>query len=120
MVVVTEKGQASTESSTKATEATTKATEATTKATEATTKNEETTKNEGTTKETQTPSVPSEAGEYDSKSLSYSGAYTDISTKKDSEFKNAKYVSTSEEIRAAIDNAKAGDVIIIKEGTYHS
>ena len=34
MVVVTEKGQASTESSTKATEATTKATEATTKATE--------------------------------------------------------------------------------------
>ena len=118
MVVVTEKGQASTESSTKATEATTKATEATTKATEATTKNEETTKNEGTTKETQTPSVPSEAGEYDSKSLSYSGAYTDISTKKDSEFKNAKYVSTSEEIRAAIDNAKAGDVIIIKEGTY--
>ena len=112
MVVVTEKGQASTESSTKATEATTKATEATTKATEATTKNEE------TTKETQTPSVPSEAGEYDSKSLSYSGAYTDISTKKDSEFKNAKYVSTSEEIRAAIDNAKAGDVIIIKEGTY--
>ena len=125
MVVVTEKGQASTESSTKATEATTKATEATTKATEATTKNEETTKeteaitkNEETTKETQTPSVPSEAGEYDSKSLSYSGAYTDISTKKDSEFKNAKYVSTSEEIRAAIDNAKAGDVIIIKEGTY--
>ncbi len=132
MVVVTEKGQATTESSTKATEATTKtteaatkATEATTKATEATTKNEETTKeteattkNEETTKETQTPSVPSEAGEYDSKSLSYSGAYTDISTKKDSEFKNAKYVSTSEEIRAAIDNAKAGDVIIIKEGTY--
>ena len=93
-------------------EETTKATEATTKATEATTKNEE------TTKETETPSVPSEAGEYDSKSLSYSGAYTDISTKKDSEFKNAKYVSTSEEIRAAIDNAKAGDVIIIKEGTY--
>ena len=102
----------STEATTKATEATTKATEATTKATEATTKNEE------TTKETETPSVPSEAGEYDSKSLSYSGAYTDISTKKDSEFKNAKYVSTSEEIRAAIDNAKAGDVIIIKEGTY--
>ena len=87
-------------------EETTKATEATTKAIEA------------TTKETETPSVPSEAGEYDSKSLSYSGAYTDISTKKDSEFKNAKYVSTSEEIRAAIDNAKAGDVIIIKEGTY--
>ena len=99
MVVVTEKGQAATESSTKATEPATKATEATTKATE-------------------TPSVPSEAGKYDSKSLSYSGAYTDISTKKDSEFKNAKYVSTSEEIRAAIDNAKAGDVIIIKEGTY--
>ena len=126
MVVVTEKGQAATESSTKATEATTKATEATTKATEATTKateattkaTEATTKNEETTKETETPSVPSEAGEYDSKSLSYSGAYTDISTKKDSEFKNAKYVSTSEEIRAAIDNAKAGDVIIIKEGTY--
>ena len=114
-----------TEATTKTTEAATKATEATTKATEATTKNEETTKeteattkNEETTKETQTPSVPSEAGEYDSKSLSYSGAYTDISTKKDSEFKNAKYVSTSEEIRAAIDNAKAGDVIIIKEGTY--
>ena len=133
MVVVTEKGQAATESSTKATEPATKATEATTKATEATTKTTEattkateattketeaTTKNEETTKETQTPSVPSEAGEYDSKSLSYSGAYTDISTKKDSEFKNAKYVSTSEEIRAAIDNAKAGDVIIIKEGTY--
>ena len=120
MVVVTEKGQAATESSTKATEPATKATEATTKATEATTKaTEATTKaTEATTKETETPSVPSEAGEYDSKSLSYSGAYTDISTKKDSEFKNAKYVSTSEEIRAAIDNAKAGDVIIIKEGTY--
>ena len=120
MVVVTEKGQAATESSTKATEATTKATEATTKATEATTKETEATtkETEATTKETETPSVPSEAGEYDSKSLSYSGAYTDISTKKDSEFKNAKYVSTSEEIRAAIDNAKAGDVIIIKEGTY--
>lgn len=113
MVVVTEKGQAATESSTKATEPATKATEATTKATEATTK-----ATEATTKETETPSVPSEAGKYDSKSLSYSGAYTDISTKKDSEFKNAKYVSTSEEIRAAIDNAKAGDVIIIKEGTY--
>ena len=120
MVVVTEKGQAATESSTKATEPATKATEATTKATEATTKaTEATTKaTEATTKETETPSVPSEAGKYDSKSLSYSGAYTDISTKKDSEFKNAKYVSTSEEIRAAIDNAKAGDVIIIKEGTY--
>ena len=118
MVVVTEKGQASTESSTKATEATTKETEATTKNEETTKETEATTKNEETTKETQTPSVPSEAGEYDSKSLSYSGAYTDISTKKDSEFKNAKYVSTSEEIRAAIDNAKAGDVIIIKEGTY--
>ena len=101
------------EETTKATEATTKATETTTKETEATTK-----AIEATTKETETPSVPSEAGEYDSKSLSYSGAYTDISTKKDSEFKNAKYVSTSEEIRAAIDNAKAGDVIIIKEGTY--
>ena len=120
MVVVTEKGQAATESSTKATEPATKATEATTKATEATTKaTEATTKaTETTTKETETPSVPSEAGKYDSKSLSYSGVYTDISTKKDSEFKNAKYVSTSEEIRAAIDNAKAGDVIIIKEGTY--
>ena len=120
MVVVTEKGQAATESSTKATEPATKATEATTKATEATTKaTEATTKaTEATTKETETPSVPSEAGKYDSKSLSYSGVYTDISTKKDSEFKNAKYVSTSEEIRAAIDNAKAGDVIIIKEGTY--
>lgn len=97
-----------TEATTKATESTTKATESTTKATESTTK--------ATEAETAKPADDNNG--YDSTSLSYSGAYTDISKKKDSEFKNAKYVSSSEEILSAINSAKAGDVIIVREGTY--
>ncbi|MDO5339188.1 MAG: silent information regulator protein Sir2 [Eubacteriales bacterium] len=92
---------------TKATESTTKATQATTKATESTTK---ATEKETTGSDTTTS--------YDKTSLAYSGAYTDISRKKDSDFKNAKYVSSSNEILNAISSAKAGDVIIVKEGTY--
>ena len=55
---------------------------------------------------------------YDKTSLSYTGTYTDISLKKDADFKNAKYVSSSDEIISALQSAKAGDVIIIKCGTY--
>ena len=55
---------------------------------------------------------------YDKTSLSYTGTYTDISLKKDADFKNAKYVSSSDEIISALQSAKAGDVIIIKGGTY--
>ena len=55
---------------------------------------------------------------YDKTSLSYTGTYTDISLKKDADFKNAKYVSSSDEIINALQSAKAGDVIIIKGGTY--
>ena len=51
---------------------------------------------------------------YDKTSLSYTGTYTDISLKKDADFKNAKYVSSSDEIISALQSAKAGDVIIIK------
>ena len=89
-----------TQTTTKATQATTKSTESATKATE-----KETTGSDATTS-------------YDKTSLSYSGAYTDISKKKDADFKNAKYVSSSNEILNAISSAKAGDVIIVKEGTY--
>ena len=39
-------------------------------------------------------------------------------TKKDSDFKNAKYVSSASDILTAISSAKAGDVIIVKAGTY--
>ena len=102
-----------TESTTKATQATTKETQTTAKATEATKATESTTKS--TEKETTGSDVTTS---YDKTSLSYSGAYTDISKKKDSDFKNAKYVSSSNEILNAISSAKAGDVIIVKEGTY--
>lgn len=99
--------ESTTKATTKATESTTKATQATTKATESTTK---ATEKETTGSDTTTS--------YDKTSLSYSGAYTDISRKKDADFKNAKYVSSSSEILNAINSAKAGDVIIVKAGTY--
>lgn len=103
-----------TESTTKATQATTKETQTTTKATQATTKS-----TESATKATEKETTGSDATtSYDKTSLSYSGAYTDISKKKDADFKNAKYVSSSNEILNAISSAKAGDVIIVKEGTY--
>ncbi|MDO5382988.1 MAG: silent information regulator protein Sir2, partial [Eubacteriales bacterium] len=95
---------------------TAKETEATTKETETTTKETETTAKE-TEAPTQAPGAD-DNGKYDSTSADYSGAYTNISTKKDSDFANAKYVSSSEEILDAIASAKAGDVIIVKEGTY--
>ena len=99
---------------TKATESTTKATQATTKETQTTTK-----ATESATKATEKETAGSDATtSYDKTSLSYSGAYTDISNKKDADFKNAKYVSSSNEILNAISSAKAGDVIIVKEGTY--
>ena len=91
-----------TESTTKATQATTKETQTTAKATEATKATESTTKS--TEKETTGSDVTTS---YDKTSLSYSGAYTDISKKKDSDFKNAKYVSSSSEILNAISSAKA-------------
>ena len=104
-----------TESTTKATQATTKETQTTTKATQATTKS-----TESATKATEKETAGSDATtSYDKTSLSYSGAYTDISKKKDSDFNNAKYVSSSNEILNAISSAKAGDVIIVKEGTYN-
>ena len=99
--------ESTTKATTKATESTTKATQATTKATESTTK---ATEKETTASDTTTS--------YDKTSLSYSGAYTDISKKKDTDFKNAKYVSSSSEILNAINSAKAGSVIIVKAGTY--
>lgn len=103
-----------TESTTKETQATTKETQTTTKATQATTK-----ATESTTKATEKETTGSDTTtSYDKTSLAYSGAYTDISRKKDSDFKNAKYVSSSSEILNAISSAKAGDVIIVKEGTY--
>ena len=99
---------------TKATESTTKATQATTKETQTTTK-----ATESATKATEKETAGSDTtSSYDKTSLSYSGAYTDISKKKDADFKNAKYVSSSNEILNAISSAKAGDVIIVKEGTY--
>lgn len=64
--------------------------------------------------------VNAETGKsYDKTSLSYTGTYTDISLKKDADFENAKYVSSSDEIISAFQSAKAGDVIIIKGGTYN-
>mgnify|MGYP004623339117 CR=1 FL=1 len=91
----------------------------TTKKSESTTEATKTTEaaTENTTEATQAPTTDT-TGSYDKTSLSYSGAYTDISTKKDADFKNAKYVSSSDEIRSAIKSAKAGDVIIVREGTY--
>ena len=110
----------STDETTKATESTTKATEkaTTSKATESTTK-ATTSKATEATKETEKETTGSDTNNsYDKTSLDYSGAYTDLSTKKDSDFKNAKYVSSSSEILSAINSAKAGDVIIVKDGTY--
>ncbi len=114
----------STDETTKATESTTKSTEkaTTAKATESTTKSTEkatTAKATEATKSTEKETTGSDTkNSYDKTSLSYSGAYTDLSTKKDSDFKNAKYVSSASEILTAISSAKAGDVIIVKGGTY--
>lgn len=99
------------------TDETTKATESTTKATEKATTSKATEATKETEKET-TGSDSDTNNSYDKTSLDYSGAYTDLSTKKDSDFKNAKYVSSSSEILSAINSAKAGDVIIVKDGTY--
>lgn len=99
------------------TDETTKATESTTKATEKATTSKATEATKETEKET-TGSDSDTNNSYDKTSLDYSGAYTDLSTKKDSGFKNAKYVSSSSEILSAINSAKAGDVIIVKDGTY--
>ena len=109
----------STDETTKATESTTKATEkaTTSKATEKATTSKATEATKETEKET-TGSDSDTNNSYDKTSLDYSGAYTDLSTKKDSDFKNAKYVSSSSEILSAINSAKAGDVIIVKDGTY--
>ena len=116
----------STDETTKATEEETKTTEkaTTSKATEKETKTTEKATTSKTTEATKvTEKETTGAGSdtknsYDKKSLSYSGAYTDLSTKKDSDFKNAKYVSSASDILTAISSAKAGDVIIVKAGTY--
>ena len=86
----------STDETTKATESTTKATEkaTTSKATEKATTSKATEATKETEKET-TGSDSDTNNSYDKTSLDYSGAYTDLSTKKDSGFKNAKYVSSS-------------------------
>ena len=75
------------------TDETTKATESTTKATEKATTSKATEATKETEKET-TGSDSDTNNSYDKTSLDYSGAYTDLSTKKDSGFKNAKYVSS--------------------------
>ena len=96
---------------------TTKATEKETKTTEKATTSKATEATKVTEKET-TGTGSDTKNSYDKTSLSYSGAYTDLSTKKDSDFKNAKYVSSASDILTAISSAKAGDVIIVKAGTY--
>ena len=103
----------STDETTKATESTTKATEkaTTSKATEKATTSKATEATKETEKET-TGSDSDTNNSYDKTSLDYSGAYTDLSTKKDSDFKNAKYVSSSSEILSAINSAKAGDCLL--------
>ena len=108
-----------TEEETKTTEkaTTSKATEKETKTTEKATTSKATEATKVTEKET-TGAGSDTKNSYDKKSLSYSGAYTDLSTKKDSDFKNAKYVSSASDILTAISSAKAGDVIIVKAGTY--
>ena len=108
-----------TEEETKATEkaTTSKATEKETKTTEKATTSKATEATKATEKET-TGAGSDTKNSYDKTSLSYSGAYTDLSTKKDSDFKNAKYVSSASDILTAISSAKAGDVIIVKAGTY--
>ena len=99
------------------TDETTKATEEETKTTEKATTSKATEATKATEKET-TGAGSDTKNSYDKTSLSYSGAYTDLSTKKDSDFKNAKYVSSASDILTAISSAKAGDVIIVKAGTY--
>lgn len=99
------------------TDETTKATEEETKTTEKATTSKATEATKVTEKET-TGAGSDTKNSYDKTSLSYSGAYTDLSTKKDSDFKNAKYVSSASDILTAISSAKAGDVIIVKAGTY--
>lgn len=108
-----------TEEETKTTEkaTTSKATEKETKTTEKATTSKATEATKVTEKET-TGTGSDTKNSYDKTSLSYSGAYTDLSTKKDSDFKNAKYVSSASDILTAISSAKAGDVIIVKAGTY--
>ena len=108
-----------TEKETKTTEkaTTSKATEKETKTTEKATTSKATEATKVTEKET-TGAGSDTKNSYDKTSLSYSGAYTDLSTKKDSDFKNAKYVSSASDILTAISSAKAGDVIIVKAGTY--
>lgn len=108
-----------TEEETKTTEkvTTSKATEKETKTTEKATTSKATEATKVTEKET-TGAGSDTKNSYDKKSLSYSGAYTDLSKKKDSDFKNAKYVSSASDILTAISSAKAGDVIIVKAGTY--
>ena len=108
-----------TEEETKTTEkaTTSKATEKETKTTEKATTSKATEATKATEKET-TGAGSDTKNSYDKTSLSYSGAYTDLSTKKDSDFKNAKYVSSASDILTAISSAKAGDVIIVKAGTY--
>lgn len=108
-----------TEEETKTTEkaTTSKATEKETKTTEKATTSKATEATKVTEKET-TGAGSDTKNSYDKTSLSYSGAYTDLSTKKDSDFKNAKYVSSASDILTAISSAKAGDVIIVKAGTY--
>ena len=96
---------------------TSKATEKETKTTEKATTSKATEATKVTEKET-TGAGSDTKNSYDKTSLSYSGAYTDLSTKKDSDFKNAKYVSSASDILTAISSAKAGDVIIVKAGTY--
>ena len=56
--------------------------------------------------------------EYDSSNTTYSGTYTSYSQASDSDFANAIYVSSSEEILAAIKTVKAGQAIIVADGTY--
>lgn len=108
-----------TEEETKTTEkaTTSKATEKETKTTEKATTSKATEATKVTEKET-TGAGSDTKNSYDKTSLSYSGTYTDLSTKKDSDFKNAKYVSSASDILTAISSAKAGDVIIVKAGTY--
>ncbi|SDM78876.1 pectate lyase family protein [Lachnospira pectinoschiza] len=55
---------------------------------------------------------------YDKTNTTYSGSYTDLSQATDSDFANAIYVSTSEELVAALENVAAGQAIIMADGTY--
>ncbi len=105
--------QATTAATTKATQSTTTAT---TKATQAPT--------QATTKATQPAVQPTKAADpvstaaYDKNSVAYSGAYTNLYNAEDSSFASKVYVSNAEELEAAINNAKAGQAILLKSGTY--